>query len=505
MIIKPEEVSDPIHNPWMGWGLWAGPVFFDGTPRSVEQNTTGFGDDAPLFDWILLDWMWADLEPEEGRFAWDALDTIIQYWAQRGKQINLRIWVTDDPGWDNAPGAAKVCPDWVYSAGLRWHEYMGEGKTPKREPDYADPSFQEIFIPRLRNLLAAFAERYDRPHHPFNFLGCMAYGQWGEWHTMWSNYHWPSARRKHETLASLVETYAGSFEHIDLAISYCFDSFNIGQAAPPVRYEWDAFRDRLARDDPQDFKYRQALDVALEHGFLLGRHGFIDGLEYVDRQVMEAEWPRRALYAEANWSYTDVKNHKTHGTIEENIDYMLEWHSNYAHFYTDAVAYRRTIREDPAAFERGLSKGGLGYRLVLSEAAYPDQIDPGHLFLLRQKWTNQNVGRCYKRYPLKLYLIDSTGKTAYSEVDRSFDQTTWVRGQIYEYTSVFHLPPELPAGSYSVAIALVNWDGEPSIRLGIAGGDALKRYRLGMLAVHDSARPSGEHSIMLSATSGPEK
>jgi hypothetical protein len=37
--------------------------------------------------WVLLDWMWADLEPQEGKFHWSELDHVIQYWVQKGKQI----------------------------------------------------------------------------------------------------------------------------------------------------------------------------------------------------------------------------------------------------------------------------------------------------------------------------------------------------------------------------------------------------------------------------------
>lgn len=85
MISTPLEIDDPIANPWMGWGLWAGPTYFNGSPRTLADNTTAFGDDAPLFGWVLLDWMWAALEPREGEFAWDALDAIIGYWAARGK------------------------------------------------------------------------------------------------------------------------------------------------------------------------------------------------------------------------------------------------------------------------------------------------------------------------------------------------------------------------------------------------------------------------------------
>jgi hypothetical protein len=138
--VAPEEIDTPLNNPYMGWGLWAGPRYYDGRPFTLEYNTAGFGDDAPLFGWVLIDWMWADLEPQEGSYYWKDLDAIMDYWAKRGKQIDLRVWVTDDPGWDGAPGN-EVCPEWLWKAGAPYREYLAQGKFKKREPDYTDPSY----------------------------------------------------------------------------------------------------------------------------------------------------------------------------------------------------------------------------------------------------------------------------------------------------------------------------------------------------------------------------
>src|SRR5579859_5868056 len=60
-IVYPREIDDPLVNPYCGWGIWAGPRFYDSRQFSVEHNTKGFGDDAPLFSWVLIDWMWSDL------------------------------------------------------------------------------------------------------------------------------------------------------------------------------------------------------------------------------------------------------------------------------------------------------------------------------------------------------------------------------------------------------------------------------------------------------------
>jgi hypothetical protein len=486
MIVRPQAIAGPLGNPWMGWGLWAGPTYFDGTPRTLAENTTGFGDDAPLFDWVLVDWMWADLEPQEGRFFWDDLDVVMDYWARRGKQINLRVWVTDDPGWNGAPGADAACPNWVYDAGLKGRAYAGEGGAAKREPDYLDPSYDAVYLPRLKNLLAALADRYDKPGNPINFLGNMAYGQWGEWHTMWSKYPWPSRKAKHDRLAGLVNLYADTFQHTDLAISCCFDTFIFGPEGEPFT-RWPTFFEQIAHDDAFDLLYRQGLDVALERGYLLGRHGFIDGMAYTDRVIMEAEWRKRAFYAEANWSYLDVVNHGSHGTVDENVDVMLEWHSNYAHFYMDAVSYRRAMAEDRGSFERGLEPGGLGFRLALAQAAYPDRLRPGQLLLLRQRWQNLNVGRCYRRHPLRLYLINADDETVYAETDTSFDPTGWVRGETYEFTSVFHLPQDLPAGRYDLRVALADWEHRPALRIAIEGDDGQRRYQLGTITIDPAA------------------
>jgi len=91
--VHPTEIDEPLPNPYMGWGLWAGPKGFGNNERdySIERNTTGFGDDAPLFNWVLIDWDWASLEPKQGQFDWTSFDRVIQYWASRDKNAVVRF------------------------------------------------------------------------------------------------------------------------------------------------------------------------------------------------------------------------------------------------------------------------------------------------------------------------------------------------------------------------------------------------------------------------------
>lgn len=469
--VAPREIHEPIDNPYMGWGIWTGLRYFDGTEYPVEYSTIGFGDDALLFSNVMIDWMWADLEAEEGAYEWEDLDTLVTYWGKRGKQILMRLWVTDDPGWNGAPGNT-VMPDWVWAAGVKFREYTGEGRSSKREPDYAHPSFEKIFLPKLRKTLTALARRYEKPGTPITFYQVMGYGQWGEWHTLWSHYPWPSREVKHDVLTKIINTYLDVFSADKLAIAYVFDN------------------DREEVDSLEEFLYRQALDLAASKGFALTRHGFIDGLLKWDRWVMEAYWHKNPMIAEGNWSYTDIKNHGTHGTFDQNLDVMLEWHSHYASFYLDSESYKRVMKEDRRTIERGLKAGGLGYRLLPTSVSWKAKLRAGDQLVLKQEWVNRNVGLCPKQFPLCVYLIDPRGREAFSGIDRCFDPRKWVKGATHRVTSLMRLPKDITPGTYALRIALVDETGKPAIKLAIAGADKNLRYTLGELHI---LPPSHKH------------
>jgi len=461
--VTPIEIDAPLVNPDQGWGLWAGPRYFTGKRMSFEDNTSAFGDDAPLFNWILVDWMWSDLEPEEGKYDWRELDRILSYWSARGKQVYLRVWITDDSGWDGSPGN-EVCPEWLWKDGAKFHEYKGEGNSRKLEPDYADPTYGQIYLPKAKRFLQALAAKYDGPESAVNTWGVMGFGNWGEWHTLWSHYPWPSREVKRATLTKIIDMYAETFQK-EKIIAFVYDS------------------DRTEVRTLDEFLYRQALDVAVAKGFGMARHGFIDGLGLVDRLAMEKYWRQTPIFAEGNWSYHSIREDRSHGTFAENEQVFTEWHANWGHFYTDAESYKQQMRDDRATLDAGLSANGLGYRLLPTKAEWPAQLPAGNLLLLRSTWVNRNNGRCYVRYPLRVYLVDATGKVAYSAEDPSFDENSWVKGESYPVTSILPIPRDLPPAEYEIRIALTDQNQLPRIRLAIEGEDGKLRYRIGSIRI----------------------
>ena len=216
--VRPVEINDMLHNPDVGWCLltfgW----------NSVEDSTVNFtgGDDAPLFDVVVLDFMWANLEPENNVFDWKKMDAIIDYWTKRGKQYSMRIcmahytplyketkefwWETCDP------------PAWLFDElGCGYQGATIKGRTMKksrtlRRPNYYDP----IFIEQHQEFLDALAAHYDKPNNKSAFMEIRSYGRWGEW---WDRgFKWPSSKLKRDTLAELIRQHPKTLKHTPFCI-----------------------------------------------------------------------------------------------------------------------------------------------------------------------------------------------------------------------------------------------------------------------------------------------
>ena len=462
--VKPVEVRGPLLNPYAGWGIWAGPRDWEFKNFTVADNTTAYPDDAPLFSWVMVDWNWSDLEKKEGQYDWTDFDRVLGYWSARGKQLVVRVWVTDDAGWNGDPGTNPI-PDWLWTNGLRFREYKGNGGAQKREPDYLDPSYQRVYLPALKRLLDQFAARYDKPQTPVEFLQVMGYGHWADFATWYAHYPFPSQKAQHDLLAQLMKLYIETFHHIRL--------FEFAGT------DWN--KEEFKTLDAQI--YIKALDVALANKFGLIWTGFIDGVGGWDRDLMNQQWKQHPVIAEDNWDYLELKDQGTHGTLDENLDLMLEYHANLAHYHVRSTTYARAMKEDRANFARGVSEGGLGYRLTPQVVSWRSELPAGDLLAMKQRWVNRNVGNLSVLHFLKVYLTDKKGQEKFSEMDASFDPRSWVRGEEYEQTSIFHVPKKLLPGDYDVRIALADPTGKPRIRLPIQGGDREMRYKLGTIRI----------------------
>ncbi len=463
-VVHPVEITDPLVNPDCGWGIWVGPVDQFGRQYSVKDMTTGFKDDAPLFSFVCVDWYWGLLEVEDGKFYWNDLDAVVNYWLSRGKQINMRLWTTYDPGWAGK-GGHKVAPDWLFDKlgchyfmvkhPLGWQKSLGRPVGEMRAPDYADPNY----LPRLRSFLRAARDRFE-PEPSFSFIPWHvgSYGPWGEWWVGHGEYQWPSDEAAHNACVAMQAVYKELFG------AKCQMALRGDDLPPGSSY---------AR-----FKYTVAMDEAAANGWVLGLHACHSG--GYRRRVLEEYWPSNVHYGETNEFYITMVREQT---LASNLKGAVESHYNWLHQYMSAQDY--AAYPNTAYFEKGVKTGGLGYRFVLTELTFPKSAAAGATIVLQQRWVNRNSGRCWRKYPLAAYLADAASGTVVAGplVDDRFEQTMWLAGQTYNVTSQFALPSDVSPGRYDLRIAMVDESRRPRIRLAMDGEDGFKRYKVGTIVI----------------------
>ena len=180
VVVRPENTDDILVNPDMGL------VMFHYSNRQWAYGQ--LQERGDVLDWfpgvstIYFRLPWCLLEPQEGQYRWDIIDSYAAPWISAGKQIGFRVTCCESR-------YVYATPEWVKDAGAKgWFFKMKMakiyGKDPPGaetdiwEPDYGDP----VFLKKLENFLKAMARRYDgKPYVAFMDIGTI--GMWGEGHT----------------------------------------------------------------------------------------------------------------------------------------------------------------------------------------------------------------------------------------------------------------------------------------------------------------------------------
>jgi hypothetical protein len=210
---KPTDNGKALVNPLMGWTMhFYSNILTNYGSQLVPSDTV---DDFPGLTTVYLRVPWAFLEPEEGHFVWELIDTPAQRWIDKGKYVAFRISAMES--W-----MYYATPKWVFDAGAVGYDVEGNYK----EPDYDDP----VFLEKVENFITALALRYDNnPHVVFVDVG--SYGMWGEGHTVMTTpkhgHSWGfDTQKKH------IDLHLRHFHSTQLCIS---DDF-AGHDAPGQRF-----------------------------------------------------------------------------------------------------------------------------------------------------------------------------------------------------------------------------------------------------------------------------
>ncbi len=480
VVFHPVETNEPLKNPYKGW------VFIDhAVPGQMDAaKSVGEVQDGTPYEWyenVAVLSTWAHVEPKPDTFDWSLMDECIATWASLGKRIHLRFSTED---FNIIPG----CPRWLFDMGV---------PATKREhrlfPDYTHP----LYLERLGKFLAAFAEKFAQDPR-IETVNLQGYGDFGEWH---SGADYETVEMRVKALRGIVDQWRKAFagkKILNLSCSYeWMTRHNVGMDVHPLGTSiYEEFLPSY-----RDYLYRSAFDYAYKFpDVTLARHGCAGAVkqEYDGRLIATffQHW-RKPMFMEFFGSirdytgpsivgFADTKSGDDH--VSNAMDELLSHHPTYATPLGWGAGGAGPADASATVFYnryRDLMLQTLnlmGYRFVLVEAKFPEKVAPGAEWVLYHSWENRAMGRCYKPFPLAVYLMDGE-RIVWSDVDKRFDQTAFVSGETYNFVSRFRLPVGIGPNIYDLRIGMVDSTGKPALNLAIAGNDGSKRYRIGTIAV----------------------
>jgi len=382
---------------------------------------------------------WCDVEPEEGKLQWKAIDEAAAAWKARGARVAFRIMTA------NAHSAGTYSsPKWLFDAGCKSFEYTEGGSDPTKggkripriEPDYADP----LYLKKHGAFLQALGKRYDGGPD-VEFLDIGSYGIWGEWHT--------PHPAPIEVRRQIIDLYLAAFKKTPL-VSMSDDAEALAHAlAKGTGYRRDGVGSPWHEENWIGSKK------------YAGVAGFADAWT---RAPAVFEWYGDYKYLLGrNWSF------------DRAVKCMLDSH---------VTLINDNVGEVPADKMPELQRLARlsGYRFVLREVRHAGSAPRGAPLSFDMKWSNVGVGKLYRRHVLRLALLDDAGAVACAS-DGKADPREWLPGD-RAVTERLAIPAALAPGAYALAIGLVDPDtGKPAIRLAIDAPETDRWHRVSRVTV----------------------
>jgi len=445
--VNPADNGKALINPDMGWTMH----FYSNVPLNygsrLEPSDTA--DYFPGLSTVYLRLPWSFIEPEEGRFCWEILDTPAQRWIDKGKRVAYRITATEN--W-----MYSATPEWVFRAGAR---AMDLGSY--LEPDYGDPVFQQ----KTENFIRAMAERYDgNPNTAFVDVG--HFGMWGEGHTH-------NTTSKHgkswdiEVMKQIIDIYCRHFKKSLLCISddYAGNAIS-GDRFPITDYAFS--RGVSLRDD----------------SILVDR----PPKSWYHAEMAQLFWPSLPVILE----HEHYKGSVARGAwIPELLLQSVElYHAAYMsiHYFPDVL-----LSENSEIIDRINLR--MGYRLQMPEIEFPEKCSFAKPVEIRSEWQNAGVTPCYGGgYPC-FTLKDDKGGIVSVLTDTSLNVKDLKVGAMgsaervqlnskFDITAVFKTHPSyfrVKPGIYQLFVSVGKSDGTPVYELPYSGNDGHRRYLTGKI------------------------
>ncbi|MCS7181669.1 MAG: DUF4832 domain-containing protein [Thermoanaerobaculum sp.] len=421
--VRPLEDTQSLYaNPGMGWQTFYRAADRD-EHRAQLPSTTLY---ARL--------TWHELEPEEGNFAFRAME----YWLGEARRSGQRLaWRLMVAGSEAAPPYTPLlsyAPLWLKDQGAAGYIYYFDGNENDRQdadepdlwaPDLADP-VARFYHDRL---VAELARRYQS--HPFmDSLDIGSVGLWGEWH-FWRAVikqvvgrppsggtvgQWVPMPSEEEVRRSIVDTWVMAFPRLP-KVMLIGDAAGMRHATGWHRAGWRADCWGDMRWHMPHFYDHQLERTGASHAWRVGP------------VALEPCWTME-YWQQQGWDIRFI------------LDWALSRHASYLQNKSAPIP-PQWLPEVQQALRR------IGYRLVLRELCHPAQSS-GSSFTITMTWENVGVAPPYGDYLLRVRLTHGAFRWVSPPL---LSVKGWQPGPRTE-TVVVNWPAFSPPGDYELALGV---------------------------------------------------
>lgn len=427
MIYTPKPIDDVLSNPYMGLAP-------DSRNDSYAQNHT----------LVYANLTWRQLEPKKGSYKFEQVEKELKLaeWGERGAKWVIRI-IMDYP----TDKSHLDIPDWLYRElngdGDWYSNSYGKGFS----PNYSNPQL----IAYHQKLIEKLGEHYKNdPRLAFIELGSI--GHWGEWHT--------NTSRPFPKLAvtdQYVQPYLDQFP----------DSILLMRRPHPIarKFKLGLFNDVFGNRD-QTAEYKSWADK-----------GYTSWLTLEKMPAMPDYWK----YAPSGGEFSPSKSLKRYFSAASINDTIAQAKSTHISWLGPNTPATFTANGTQQKYLNQLLNT-IGYRFVVHKEIHEASVAPGSDLNVKLDLENQGVAPFYFPWVLELSLADANGEIV-AKAETSADIRKWLPGKVTT-SHALPIPDELPAGSYTVCIAILDpQNGEPAIEWGMEGKREDLRYSLGRVEV----------------------
>ncbi len=477
---KPEITEDILLNP--GMGLFIMP----GLKGDYDKEWW-----MPIVSVAYFREDWAALEPEEGRYEFDAaFGPAFDYWLSRGYRVAFR------PMSSNMHSRREfVSPKWLFDA-ARPPDGLADAGVPGVEhkglyvPRQIDPPFwHPTYIEKQAAFIAALGKRYNGMKG-LEFVDLGAVGEWGESHLMrWSS---EDLEKTGYTPTAYTKAY---MRFIDL----------YRQAFPDTPLALNCATGGAGHNDV-------IVDYAVSKGIWLRQDGLVP------------DYGRGGASRYYHQYFTRVKTlyelcHGYQGMAERGMTAM----DTFKRGLEDPISYLNLMGAGEVSnlpeTDRDacrLAARHVGYRLAPLAVERPaaihidDKVASRTWF--RITWRNLGAAPCYENLAVELALVSEKGETLHRMVEMPEKPTTlWMpREDVVTYFSFPLGKPRpwhrqepgqergkaLSAGKYLVKVGLVDpFDETRRILLPLKDKDDRGRYTISAISAERRAEPLPQPQI----------